>query len=170
MPRKIKKPTYSSSSFLESASPPSKQEILKLAFLTLQYCKPADARPTWVPPANTAPTEDYTGTLLSHAKLYVFSEKFDIQPLKRLVLKNVHQTLSAFTLWPDCVGDIVSLLSFIYDSTIKARNGDEPMRRMLSQYVGYEMDRMVEAAAFRDLLERDRDFLDDFCFQVRKRI
>ena len=85
-------------------------------------------------------------------------------------MKNVHQTLAAFTLWPDCVNDIVSLLSFVYDNTMKARDGDEPFRRMLSQYVGYEMDCMMEAVAFRDLVEQDRDFLDDFCSQVRKRI
>ena len=36
---------------------------------------------------------------------------------------------------------------------------------MLNQYIGYEMKNMVEAAAFRDLLDKDRDVLDDFCSQ-----
>lgn len=170
--RKVKKSgtAFTSHVWAEPASPPSKKEALKSAFLGLQYCKPDDERSTWVARANTAPTEDYTDTFLSHAKLYVFAEKFDIQPLKRLVLKNLHQTLAAFTLWPDCVDDIVTLLSFVYSNTITPGNGDEPIRSMLNQYVSYEMDKMVEATAFRDLLEKDRDFLDDFCSQVARRL
>ena len=85
-------------------------------------------------------------------------------------MKNLHQTLVAFTLWPDCVDDIVTLLSFVYSNTITPGNGDEPIRSMLNQYVSYEMDKMVEATAFRDLLEKDRDFLDDFCSQVARRL
>lgn len=143
---------------------------MKEAFLRLQYCQPDDELSTWVPRANTGPTEDYTGTFLSHARLYVFAEKFDIQPLKRLVLKNLHQTLCIFTLGAESVHDVVALLAFVYNNTIPSCNGDEPIRRMLIQYVGYEMENMVEAAVFRNLLDKDRDFLEDFCSRVARRI
>ena len=149
---------------------PPKKEALKEAFLQQQYCLPDDEGRTDIPRANTKPTEDYTGTFLSHARLYVFAEKYQIQPLKRLVLKTLHQTLTAFTLWPDCVGDIIALIRFVYDNTLKAQHGDEPIRTMVKRYVSYEMDNMIKTAIFRDMLEADRDFLDDFCSQVEKRI
>ena len=53
--------------------------------------------------------------------------------LKGLVLKNTHQTLAAFTLWLDCVCDIVSLLQLIYSNTLKPHGGDEPMRGILKE-------------------------------------
>lgn len=123
-----------------------------------------------MPRANSGPKEDYTNTFLSHARLYVFAEKFDIQPLKRLILKNLHQTLCIFTLWPECIVEVVALFEYVYSNTVPACNGDEPMRRMLSLYIGYEMQPLLEAAAFRDLLKKDQDLLDDFCSQVERRI
>ncbi len=78
--RKIKKSgiAFTSHVWAESASLPFKKEALKSAFLGLQYCKLDDERSTWVARANIALIEDYTDTFLSHAKLYVFVEKFDI--------------------------------------------------------------------------------------------
>ena len=148
----------------------SKREVLKLEFLNLQYSAPEDIRSVWVPRANTTPSEDYTDTFLSHARLYVFAERFDIQPLKRLTLKNLHQALTSFTVRPDCVNDIVELLIYVYGNTKPDCNGKEPMREMLSQYTGFEMDKMLKAAAFRDLLQQNQDFLEDFCAQVLRRI
>lgn len=120
--------------------------------------------------ANTDASEEYTDVFLSHARLYTFAEEWDIQALKRLALKNLHQTLSAFTLWPECVGDVIALLRFAYEYTSRPEVGQEPIRNLLNQYVTYEMDKMVETASFRDFLEESRDFLDDFCSHVKTRI
>lgn len=148
----------------------SKKEVLKSDFLKLQYRMPEDERSVWSPRANTTPSEDYTDTFLSHARLYMFAERFDIQPLERLVLGNLHQTLANFTDWPDYVNDVVELLIYVYGNTEPARNGDEPMRMMLSHYVGIEMDMMLEAAVFQDLSIQNQDFLSDFCAHIMKRI
>ena len=100
----------------------------------------------------------------------MFAEKYDIGSLKRFTLQNLYQTLAAFTLWPECVDDVVTLLRFAYGHTSKPENGSEPMRSMLSRYISYEMDKLVDEIPFRDLLEEDRDFLDDFCAHVKKRV
>lgn len=146
--------------------PPPRREALKAAFVKLNYCQPGDERPKWVPCANIRPSEDYTNAFLSHARLYVFAEKFDIQPLKRLVLENVHQTLTIFRLWPDCVSAIVSLLQYVYANTLKPSHGEEPMRSLLKRYICYEMETMSKAASFRKLLGQDSDLLDDFCLHL----
>jgi hypothetical protein len=40
------------------------------------------------------------------------------------------------------------------------------MRSMLKQYIGCEMEVLVEAVDFRDLLEENRELLNDFCSMV----
>ncbi len=149
---------------------PIRKETLKEAFSRLRLCEVDDERATWTPRANTKASEDYTEVFLSHTRLYAFAEGWDIQPLKRLALKNLNQTLSTFTLWPECVGDVVTLLRFAYDNTSPPKNGHETMRIMLNQYVGYELDKMLEATTFRDFLGESREFLDDFCSHMERRI
>lgn len=90
--------------------------------------------------------------------------------LKRLALKTPYQTLAIFNLWPECIGDIINLTRFVYDKTSEPVNGAEPMRSMLKQYIGREMDVLVEAVDFRDLLEENRELLNDFCSMVGARI
>lgn len=143
---------------------------MKESFLRLQFCKPGDERTALAPRANSSSFEDYTDVFLSHAQVYIFAEQFDIQPLKRLALKNLHQTLAIFTIWPECVGDIVALTRFVYDKTSEPVNKVEPMRDMLKQYIGCEMDVLIKDVEFRDLLEGNRELLNDFCLVVRKRI
>jgi hypothetical protein len=100
---------------------------VKEAFLELQFCEPGDEHTARPARANTVPSEDYSEVFLSHAHLYIFAEKYDIQPLKRLALKLLHQTLAIFTPWPECVGDIVTLIRFIYKNTARPQSGEEPM-------------------------------------------
>lgn len=166
LPRRVKK----IHAYDNLPNPPISKESLKEAFVKLRFCKAGDERPIWTPRANTKASEDYTNVLLSHTRLYVFAEKYDIGSLKRLTLQNLHQTLAAFTLWPECVDDVVTLLRFAYGHTSKPEGGSEPMRVMLSRYIGYEMDKLVDETPFRDLLEEDRDFLDDFCAHIKKRL
>ena len=150
--------------------PPNTKELMKELFLALQPGKSGDERTVLVSRANSAPSEDYTDVFLSHTYMYVFAEKFDIQPLKRLALRYLHQTLAGFTLWPESVGDIVVLARFVYDNTSVPLNGVEPMRDMLKRYICYEMDVLVGAADFKDLLEEDKELLHDFCSMVGERI
>lgn len=165
-PKRLKKRVGFGGAF----SPSSTKELMKESFLALQPGKSDDERTVLVSRANSAPSEDYTDVFLSHAYMYVFAEKFDIQPLKRLALRYLHQTLAGFTLWPESVGDIVLLARFVYDNTSVPLNGVEPMRDMLKRYICYEMDVLVGASDFNNLLEENRELLHDFCSMVGERI
>lgn len=166
MTRRIKKPP----TFGDIGNRPTKKEALKEAFLRLQFSKPDDERATSAIRANTDASEDYTDVFLSHARLYTFAETWDIQPLKRLALRNLHQTLAAFTLWPEYVKDVVTLLRFTYGHTAQPQDGQEPMRSMLNKYITYEIDKMLGEDIFQDFLAESRDFLDDFCSDMKSRI
>ncbi|CAF9930212.1 MAG: hypothetical protein ALECFALPRED_004550 [Alectoria fallacina] len=84
------------------------------------------------------PQENYTEVFLSHARLYVFAEKYDIQPLKKLSRQKLQHTLAIYTLYPERVGDITTLLKW------------DCIRTMLAHYVGTEMDTLVKYGEIKD--------------------
>ena len=145
------------------------EEELKDISLKLQCREEGDDR-ALAPRPNLSPSEDYTEVFLSHARVYVFAEKFDIQPLKRLAVETLDETLSIFTLWPECVGDVVALARFVYSETSNSVHGGERMRSLLKLYIACEINVLIQAVCFRDLLEESRDFLDDFCFIMQLRL
>lgn len=163
---KNKKP----STFDDYDNRPTKKKALKEAFLRLQFSKQDDKRAAPTIRANTNASEDYSDVFSSHARLYTFAEAWDIQPLKRLALRNLHQTLTDFTLWPECVKDVVTLLRSAYGHTARPKDGQEPMRSMLNQYITYEIDKMLGEASFQVFLVESRDFLDDFSSYMKSRI
>lgn len=77
---------------------------------------------------------------------------------------------TAFTLWPECVKDVVTLLRFAYGHTAQPQDGLEPMRWVLNEYITHEIDKMLGEVSFQDFLAESRDFLDDFCSDVKSRI
>lgn len=147
----------------------NENEELRKAFLGLKFCEAGDEQTIPTPHANVSPSEDYTEVFLSHARVYVFAEKFNIRPLKRLALTILHKTLSVFNFFPECVDDIAALIRFAYNETLKPAKGVEPMRNMLKLYMDIEIFLMSTSADFRDALYENKDLLDDYCSCVRRK-
>ncbi len=127
------------------------------------------------PRPNRNSSENYLEVLLSHARVYVFAEKWIIQPLKKLATKNLHSSLANYTLFPERVSDIVALLEYVYPRTVESKDGHEEMRELLMSYVETEMEILVEAVEFQELLAKPLpadlgDLLRDFLKTVAKRI
>lgn len=123
------------------------------------------------PRPNLAPDEDYTDVFLSHAQLYFFAEKYDIQVLRMLALETLQNTLAIFTLHKERTGDIIALLRYVYANTNELHDGIEDLRSLLTQYVGYEMDTLILDKEFRNLMIDDGGaLLGDFMEMVLKRI
>lgn len=114
------------------------------------------------PRSNMHPQEDYTEVFLSHARLYVFAEKYDIQPLKKLSRQKLQHTLAIYTLYPERVGDITTLLKYVYANTSEAIDGIEDIRTMLAHYVGTEMDTLIKYGEIKDLMLDNGEMLGDF--------
>ena len=126
-----------------------------------------------IPPgrANQSANEDYTEVFLSHARLYVFAEKYDIQRLKILALEELHNTLAIFTLHRGRTGDIVTLLKYVYANTSTSARSGESLRLLLRDYIGYEMSTLMTDEDFRDLMVHDGGpLLGDFLKMVAIRI
>lgn len=121
--------------------------------------------------ANRLSNENYTEVFLSHARLYVFAEKYDIQLLAMLALENLHDTLALYTLYRERTRDIVDLLRYVYANTSEQPKGCENMRTLLKDYVGYEMKTLMTSKKFKALIIDDGGpLLDDFVKMVIKRI
>lgn len=114
--------------------------------------------------------QDYhPDVFLLHAKLFVFAEKYDIQPLKMLAIHNLHHLLSHYQLLLHQVSDITNLIHYSYENT-HSSSSDDLLRELLASYVELEMAVLIEAKPFEELLEEGGDFVGDFLKRVKKRI
>ena len=121
------------------------------------------------PRMNSGPEEDYTNVFLSHARVFVFAEKFDIQPLKALALDRLHGTLHSFWLYPECTGDIIALLKYVYANTGEPMDGVKDLRSLLKLYMACSKYTLMEDQGFRDLLIEDGGpILGDFFDMVKQ--
>ncbi len=150
----IKKEKKKSSSMLHAS--------LKESFISEYGYSNPDLPPG--PRSNKHPQENYTEVFLSHARLYVFAEKYDIQPLKTLCHQKLQHTLAIYTLYPQRVGDITSLLKYVYENTTDTKGGIVCIRRMLAHYVGTEMATLNFNGDIKDLMLDNGEILSDFLF------
>lgn len=156
-----------------SAISRSARETLMQSFISRRPVERKEAILVPPPRRNQSSAEIYHDVFLSHAQLYVFAEKYDIQPLKMLALDELHATLAIFTLYPERTGDIIDLLQYVYANTNprEPREGVEDMRTLMTQYVGFEMDVLLENYEFRGIIiENGGDLLADFITMVGRRI
>ena len=145
---------------------------LKESFISRHY----ELDRTWnasSPPAprgNKAADESYTEVFLCHARMYVFAEKYDIQPLKQLALKKLQETLAIYTLYPERVEDVLTLLKYVYANTSESDPEQEDIRTMLAHYIGCEMEILVKDGEIKDLFSENEEMLNDFLHMFAQRI
>ena len=145
-----------------------KKKALKEAFINRRYTVRQDVLQIPPPRPNQSPKEDYTEVFLAHARLYVFANEYEIEPLKVLALEELHATLAVYTLHLARTKDIIALLRYVY---AKSREGAEDMRTLMTQYVGYEMDTLMDDEDFKHLIIEDGGpLLKDFMTMVARRI
>ena len=125
---------------------------------------------------NKSSAEVYSDVFLSHACLYVFAEKWDIQELKMLALDELHATLKKYNLYTERTSDIINLLRYVYCNK-EPSEGVENLRTLMRLYVGCKMDILTYDQDFRDLMIEDgkdeKDggaLLSDFMTMVGRRI
>ncbi len=151
--------------------PAERRNELKKAFIRRKYTVRQDVSQIPPPRRNQSPEEDYTDVFLSHARLFVFADLYDIQPLRKLALEELHAVLAIYTLYQMRTGDIVALLRYGYGNPSEPREGLEEMRTLMTQYMGYEMDTLIEDEDFRDLvIENGGPLLSDLLTMVGRRL
>lgn len=151
---------------------PKTRSQLKSQFLSRRY-KYAEKSPHCERSRpNTEPYEDYTEVFLSHARVHVFADMYDIQPLREQAFENLHSTLGCFNLYRQRTGDIVALLNYVISHTNNEIGNDaNHLRNLLGEYMAYEMSALMKDENFIKLLVADGGaLLADFFKKVALRI
>ena len=120
--------------------------------------------------APKGPDEDYTEVFLFHARIYVFAEKYDIQPLKQLAVQKLQHQLAIHTLYIERTGDIVALLKYVYANTASSSSGTDDIRTMLAHYVGVEMGNLAKQGEIKTFMQEEPEFLSDFLDMIALRV
>ncbi|MCJ1238868.1 hypothetical protein MMC14_006859 [Varicellaria rhodocarpa] len=84
------------------------------------------------PLPNVSPIEDYAPVFLGHARVYVFAEKWVIEPLKAIALNKLHEALRNYTRYEARCSDIIELVKYTYDNT-PCLNQRDPLRELVIQ-------------------------------------
>ncbi len=80
---------------------------------------------------NKSLAEDYTPIFLGHAQLYVLAEKWDVKPLKALVLSKLHAILYEYKPYEARYRDIIKLIRYTYKHT-PCRKRMDPLRELVT--------------------------------------
>ncbi|KAE8150533.1 hypothetical protein BDV25DRAFT_110508 [Aspergillus avenaceus] len=106
---------------------------------------------------------------LGHAKLYFFTTRYLIQPLRMQCLQSLHRDLCDFKLNKDNVFRIIDLLAYTYTHTSPHEPGSCYLREMVSLYTAYTARSLAKYGGLRELMEENTeiaiDLVERFVFE-----
>jgi hypothetical protein len=137
-------------------------------FLKLTYEKPpsliSDEKPKLVN-GDQASAPTITRSLLYHAKIYVFAEKYLIDTLRMLCLRKLHTDLRDFHLTLQTSGLILEVLEFTYAHTERKESRDDELRMLVIHYVACKGEILKRNSNIRSLLEANREMAYDLLYK-----
>ena len=135
----------------------------------LESRKYYDSPTRFSPRKNKEACENYSEIFLSHARLYVFAEKWGIDSLIKLCLHKLQHTLVAFDLYDKRVGDIFDLLDYTYTNTGDGKNSTDELRTLVVRYAACKVEILTRNQRFRALLESQSLLSADLVQQLIER-
>jgi hypothetical protein len=124
----------------------------------------------WEPRQNKESCEDYTQVFLCHARLYVFSDRYCIEPLQKLTLQKLRLTLSTFILFKERVSDITELVQYAYAHTMEHEEGIDKLRSLVMDYVICQMEAIVKDKNFVTMLQEPGALAKDLVLKLLQRL
>lgn len=105
---------------------------------------------------------DHSGVFLSHARVYVLADYYDMPELMALSAKKLDQELDGFldpcpsNWWKEsrAVEDVVTALEYCYDNTIDKGGVQDELRRVLARRAARGVNQMWARPVFQNALER----------------
>lgn len=152
---------------LSSSHGMSKRDKLWSSFCALASVKTETA---WEPALNQDPHEDHSSVILSHARLYVFSNRYECDTLRDLCLQKLRLTLSRYNLRSERHSEIIQLVRYSYNHTQEFENGSDKLRDLVSDYVVCHLELLCAQTAFPDLLPICDGLAKDVMLKSLKRL
>lgn len=104
-------------------------------------------------------------SLLSHARVYVLADKYDIPRLKNIAVRKLQKTLAQLMPIEEEFYDyIADLIDFVYENTPSMSATKEPLRQLVTHYVSYaELRMFVKSKRCVKLMQECEQFAMDLC-------
>ena len=109
-------------------------------------------------PLPNAPDDDYTETLLCHARMYAFADRYGIDALQTLALRKLKNVLLYFELHSDGWRDIMTLIHYSFDETVDKGDQADALRSLICFYTACKLEDLWGNAEFRNLTRDLPDF------------
>lgn len=107
------------------------------------------------PRPNESENEDYSEMFLSHARVWVFANMYQIPLLKRLAADQLQAVLAVFHLYEQRCSDIVALLRYVYTEKPPSSEGEAGKWRLMHHYMAAEMETLIKNEEFQSLIIED---------------
>jgi hypothetical protein len=107
-----------------------------------------------------------TVSLLYHAKMYLFAEKYLIDTLRILSLRKFHASLRDFDLTLRTSEDILQLLEFAYRYTARQEYSDNELRVLIVHYAACKAEILKQNINLRNLLEANGEMACDLFYKI----
>lgn len=120
----------------------------------------------FTPRKNIESCEDYSEVFLSHARLYVLADKYDIKELRDLSAHKIWVTLKEFTLYPERMGDVVGLVRYSFQNTLEK----DKLRTLLKEFCACTVEDLCEGEGFQDLICETPEFACDLIKEMSTRL
>jgi hypothetical protein len=95
-----------------------------------------------------------------------------IEPLKKLTLHKLHQTLLDFKLYKNRFGDVLELAKYAYSDEAaldRSKSGAmDKLRQLVVEYMVCNNDTIGKSKGFNGLLELGGEFVGDFWGTINK--
>jgi len=90
---------------------------------------------------------------MCHARLYVFSDRYQCCDLMTLSLPKLRLTLSRYKFHQERAVAVVALLRYTYKHTMDYKEGKDKLRGLVLEYVACHTKQLTREQTFLDLLE-----------------
>lgn len=127
---------------------------------------------SWLDSVNTAEF-DFEETFLTHAKVYTLAQYKSIVALKVLAHERLSQTLLRLHPLgrnPHLAANITSLSTYVYAHTDSLTSSEEPLRRIVSQYVALNFAAWQADPVAEQIMCDGGDFVKDVLRKICRRL
>ncbi len=146
--------------------------------VTVKFCEPSTMNlDRWLRRCECVPNElDFEATLLAHAQVYALANYMLLADLQALA----HQNLNCALTWMDSrivaksptVGNLVTLIRYVFANTIRPNTGEEPLQKLLTTLVAMNFAYFDdgEEGQVRRLMNEGGDFASDVWEKVSRQM
>lgn len=157
--KKVKKTKTSSTS--DEFVGPTKNKDLWSQFKKLYPDPVPNAKP-----AENIPEDDFSEVFLSHARLYVLADCYDVSALKLLCLRKLRQTLERFIVYEESIDAVVQLVCFCYEHTVES----DDMRDLVNMYTACKVADLWQSNAFQSFVVETGEYAGGLISEMLKRL